>query len=71
MTNTCPNCRHMHIHTDGKRETMLCRRFPPTWVLLPVPPKVMGGNMGLSKQNDYPNVVSNMSCGEHTPKLAS
>ncbi len=62
----CGNCVFAISAKAGDGKSILqCQRFPPSWQLLVVPPTVLGGQAGITKQSSFPTTNKNNWCGEH------
>tara|TARA_R110000787_G_scaffold97868_3_gene201600 strand:- start:2111 stop:2341 length:231 start_codon:yes stop_codon:yes gene_type:complete len=62
--NNCAICVYRRADTDAAKQIIsICRRYPPTWMLLPVP-GTLPGSMNITKQSGWPIVQPNDSCGE-------
>jgi hypothetical protein len=61
---TCEICRYRHLETDAVKQIIsVCRRYPPTWHLLPIPGQVQGA-VSITRQSGYPQVQMEDWCGE-------
>lgn len=76
----CKNCKFSYMETDDQGgKQLLCRRYPPTWQLTPMPPKpasslaVIGTQqpqrqMQIAKRTDFPGIPEDQWCGEWVGK---
>lgn len=64
---TCDGCVHYFREADRQ---FVCRRYPPTWALMVVPPKVIGQAPDIIKRSAMPGAQPKSTCGEWSPKLA-
>ena len=63
-TETCAGCKFSQMEKAG----LECRRYPPTWQLLPLPGKI-AGTINIQQKNMAPTVHADHWCGEWKPKI--
>lgn len=61
---TCGKC----FHGVPQRGGVMCKRNPPQVLLVPMPPKVVGGDATLTFQSVRPLLPENDTCGEWESK---
>lgn len=67
MQNACKNCQYA-TKADEKGEHYICRRNPPTPILVPQQ-NPMTGETGMIVQGYFPPVGADNWCGEHVPVM--
>ena len=65
-----PNCGNCKYYLKADQGDTVCRRHPPTWVLMASSGKMIGGPSVVQKNSQHPSVQSIGWCGEHVPKVA-
>jgi hypothetical protein len=70
MPESCSTCKFRLVEVDSEKSIIsLCRRYPPTWHLLPIPGKVQK-TVSITKQSGFPQVQPEHWCGEWEMKNA-
>ena len=60
---SCRSCEYMFRPEGAPKEMMMCRRYPPTVVAMPVPDPRANGAWGIN--GFYPQVNPDWPCGEY------
>ena len=61
---SCRSCEHRWIAKQpGGPEVMMCRRYPPTVVVMPIPDPRANGAWGVN--GFYPQINPDWPCGEY------
>lgn len=63
----CQDCKYVESMQNNKQTTLVCKRYPPTVVLVPM--RDLIGNEVFAIQPASPPVNANSFCGEYFVKL--